>query len=153
MVVKYDGRPPPAFVLKFPEATFDSLRVSWAQLLGAEPWGATRMHKLELQPVGTVGSSLMAQPQGKKPRAADCWDMRRGEWVDCTGRAVTAMTKVEANRLSNRRLTARRQNEPARRAQHQRSTQQQRSRAVAGAERSWRRARDNRAIRGHAPKA
>ena len=31
-------------MLKFPEAGFDSLRVSWAQLLGAEPWGATRMH-------------------------------------------------------------------------------------------------------------
>ena len=61
MVVKYDGRPPPAFVLKFPDATFDSLRVSWAQLLGAEPWGATRMHTLELQPVGSVSSSLVAQ--------------------------------------------------------------------------------------------
>ena len=131
MVVDYGAT---RFKLKFPDdASPRELRVSWAQLLGAEPWGATRMHTLELQPVRTVSSRLMAKPDGKKPRAADCWDMRRGEWVDCTGRAVTAMTRFEANRL----MTARRQDEAARRAKHLLGMRRQRSLAVAGAERSW----------------
>ena len=61
-------------------------------------------------------TSLTPRPSGKPPSAADCWDMRRAEWIDCTGCAVTAMSRVEANE----RRTDRRQNDPVR---HPRASQ------------------------------
>jgi len=92
MVVKYQGHAR-EFTIKFPNPDWDAVaRISWEQLFGTAAFQGTF---LELLPPLTSAASLIPQPSGKAPSAADCWDMRRAEWVDCSGTAVTAMSRIE----------------------------------------------------------
>ena len=89
MVVGFDGRKPPAFIIKFPVAGYVPLRASWAQLFDDAPFNDAI---LRMQVPLSNSTTLTPRPSGKPPSSADCWDMRRAEWVQCDGHAVTAIT-------------------------------------------------------------
>ena len=82
MVVGYAHR---WFTIKFVEPNIESIRAQWGQLRGDTPWPEPGSPwYLELQ-LATTLAPLVEPPRGRIPAAADCWDMRRGEFVDKTG--------------------------------------------------------------------
>ena len=93
MIVEYIGYHGGTFDIKFgPEVGSAPLKgVSWAQLFGEAPVVRDVMLKLQI-PSGST-SALFAKPSSRPLASADCWDMRLGEWVMCTGEVVNAQTR------------------------------------------------------------
>ena len=101
MVVAYKQR---GFTIKFSEPGFESVTgVQWGQLCGTANWplATSETPRLKLRVAPTPILRLASQPRGRVPASAECWDMRRAEFVDKTGHAVEPMSRAELNRRSN----------------------------------------------------
>lgn len=101
MIVKYIGYHGGTFEIKFgPEVGSAPLKgVSWAQLFGEAPVVRDVMLTLQI-PSGST-SALFAKPSFRPLASADCWDMRLGKWVKCTGEVVNAQTRQQRNQTSS----------------------------------------------------
>ena len=99
MIVKYIGYNGGTFDIKFDrEVGSAPLKgISWAQLFGETPVVRDVMLTLQM-PLGST-SALFAKPGSRPPASADCWDMRLGAWVMCTGEVVDAQTRQQLNQL------------------------------------------------------
>ena len=136
MIVKHSGYNGGAFDIKFgPEVGSKPLKgVSWAQLFGETP--VVRDVMLTLQMPHGPSSALFMKPGSRPPASADCWDMRLGEWVMCTGEVVNAQMRQQRNQTSNQTLQQRRVLDPVRNAGHRASANRARARG-ADSESPW----------------
>ena len=131
MVVAYTPskcRDRSTFTLKFPPISDMNLKtdvvyLNWSHVLGETLWCGVELRPLHAVQVGVL---MDPPPRSRKVAAADCWDMRRGEWVWCDGRAVTAMTRVEINA----ERTTRRHNDPVSRARNKDAAKQHRHHGI-----------------------
>ena len=101
MVVAYRQR---GFTIKFLERGVDSVTgVQWGQLCGTANWplATSETPRLRLHAAPMSILRLVSQPRGRVPASAECWDMRRGEFVDKTGHAVEPMTRAARHVRSN----------------------------------------------------
>ena len=84
MLTKYLAR---VFTVKFASAfEANDEYVTWGHLLDGVPWKGVQL-ELQWLPSPTV---LTPQPSKRTPSTADCWDMRRAEWVASDGTAISS---------------------------------------------------------------
>ena len=88
MIVNYSSG---IFTVRFPPAheTAD-IYVRWPHVLGETDWSGVRLELLPPSGSGVAGA-LTPRPEGRPPVTADCWDMRRAEWVRSDGSPAAAV--------------------------------------------------------------
>lgn len=92
MVIKYDGRDR-LFDIRFPPElqSADVKDLSLAQLFGEEQWCG---QLITLQPLIWSAASLTPPPSQRPPASADCWDMRRADWMRSDGSSAASASRA-----------------------------------------------------------